>query len=199
MSIPEYIVHIAKLNSDYKSLINVIKRACPINSVAIDFYPDLKSDIETITIPVADIVCRWTRTTDLRQILRLRNKRFRTMNILGKSLFKFPFIDCCPILLTTPCTMITMPLIWPNRTSGVIPPHCGDHVLLILTLFAVLSQRRNTSFDASTWIRRVRRLPRNRAANVKKAKRKYFRYRIDPSVGSWPNPGVLFGGRRKLN
>ncbi|XP_063700834.1 uncharacterized protein LOC134831112 [Culicoides brevitarsis] len=85
MSVPEYLLYVSKRNCNYKRLIDVIKTACQ-SPVDIHFYPHEYSSPtpEIVQIAIGEITQRWNRNTDLRPILKFKNKNFKSLNVLGK-------------------------------------------------------------------------------------------------------------------
>lgn len=86
MSVPEYLLFVSKKSCNYKKLMEMIRMAC-LEPIDIHFYPadPLAQSPELVQIQATEITNRWNPNTDLRQILRFKNRHFRFMNILGGS------------------------------------------------------------------------------------------------------------------
>lgn len=87
MTITEYLLYMSKLYCDHKTLKSTIRSACTdIPNFSIEFVPDstMGPCTEIVQVSVLEIMRRWTKTTNLETVLRIRNQRFYTMNVLGK-------------------------------------------------------------------------------------------------------------------
>lgn len=87
MDIPEYLLHLSKNFCDYKKLIELLKTSCSHSNDSLEFYfcpEDPFSNIpETVNVYIVEILKRWNTQTDLRKLLKIKNKHFHKMNILG--------------------------------------------------------------------------------------------------------------------
>lgn len=86
LNIPEYLIHLAKDNCDFKRIIELVRCACLDHTISAHFYPfdeDMRPVEKTVKVMVKEILKRWTRNTNLMEISKIKNKNFNKLNILG--------------------------------------------------------------------------------------------------------------------
>lgn len=110
MGITEYLIHMSKVNCDFKAIKNAIISSHDEVDLEIDFLPVSETidairffllmsflfellisfqaeldNLEVIQIPVKEILLRLRQNSNLFDILSIRNKRFQRSNVLGES------------------------------------------------------------------------------------------------------------------
>ncbi|XP_031623287.1 probable cyclin-dependent serine/threonine-protein kinase DDB_G0292550 [Contarinia nasturtii] len=83
MNIPEYLEYTSKRYCNYKAIIAAIEQSCDDVDVKYFALPEAFPP-ETIHIPVRMIANRLPTNGSLDNILKIKNKRFHQMNVLGK-------------------------------------------------------------------------------------------------------------------